>query len=76
MSNRGSGLLIRSCMFYAYTRPRYQVSVYRPIGPLLLLLSLLLLLFANHVAKCDLVHVVEIIHCLCLPLTAFVCYVA
>ena len=25
----------RFCMFFfAYTRPRYQVSVYRPIGPL------------------------------------------
>ena len=36
MSNQGQGLLghflIRFCMFYAYTRPRYQVSVYRTIG--------------------------------------------
>ena len=26
-------------MFYAYTRPRYQVSVYRAIGPLLLIFA-------------------------------------
>ena len=26
--------LIRFCMFYAYSRPRYQVNVYRTIGPL------------------------------------------
>ena len=30
-------ILIRFCMFYAYTRPRYQVSIYRTIGPLFLL---------------------------------------
>ena len=28
--------LFRICMFCAYTRPRYQVSVYRTIGPLVL----------------------------------------
>ena len=28
--------LSRFCMFCAYTRPRYQVSVYRTIGPLVL----------------------------------------
>ena len=28
--------LSRMCMFGAYTRPRYQVSVYRTIGPLVL----------------------------------------
>ena len=27
--------LSRYCMFCAYTRPRYQVSVYRTIGPLI-----------------------------------------
>ena len=27
-------VLSRFCMFYAYTRPRYQVSIYRTIGPL------------------------------------------
>ena len=27
-------LLIGFCMLYAYARPRYQVSVYRTIGPL------------------------------------------
>ena len=27
-------VLSRFCMFYAYTRPRYQVSDYRTIGPL------------------------------------------
>ena len=26
--------LFRICMLYAYTRPRYQVSIYRTIGPL------------------------------------------
>ena len=31
-----SVILIRFCMIYAYTRPRYQVSVYRTIGPLVL----------------------------------------
>ena len=29
-----SVILIRFCMIYAYTRLRYQVSVYRTIGPL------------------------------------------
>ena len=28
--------LSRFCMFCAYTRPRYQVSIYRTIGPLVL----------------------------------------
>ena len=28
--------LIRFCTFYAYTRPRYQVSIYRTIGPLVI----------------------------------------
>ena len=27
----------RFCMFFCFTRPRYQVSVYRTIGPLVLL---------------------------------------
>ena len=27
--------VIRLCMFCAYTRPRYQVSIYRTIGPLI-----------------------------------------
>ena len=26
--------LLLFCMIYAYTRPKYQVSVYRTIGPL------------------------------------------
>ena len=26
--------LIRFCMIYVYTRPRYQARVYRTIGPL------------------------------------------
>ena len=30
-------ILIRFCMIYAYTRPIYQVSVYRTIGPLVCL---------------------------------------
>ena len=34
-----SVILIRFCMIYAYTRLRYQVSVYRTIGPLVFLLS-------------------------------------
>ena len=36
-------------MFCAFTRPRYQVSIYRTIGPLVCFV----------VAICDLVHVVE-----------------
>ena len=28
-----SSIVTRFCMFCAYTRPRYQVSVYRTIGP-------------------------------------------
>ena len=31
-----SVILITNCMIYAYTRLRYQVSVYRTIGPLVL----------------------------------------
>ena len=31
--------LSRFCMFCAYTRPRYQVSVYRIIGPLVFSLN-------------------------------------
>ena len=33
-------------MFFAYNSPRYQVSVYRTIGPLLLFFSFLRLVFA------------------------------
>ena len=33
MSNQGQGLL-RLCMFCAYTRLRYQVSIHGTIGPL------------------------------------------
>ena len=29
-----SVILIRFCMIYAYSRPRYQVIIYRTIGPL------------------------------------------
>ena len=32
-------------MFHAFTRPRYQVSVYRTIGPLVLFFN------ENHVGK-------------------------
>ena len=32
-------ILSRFCMFCAYTRPRYQVSVYRTIGPLVLVVT-------------------------------------
>ena len=34
MSRFAQSFLSRFCMFCAYTRPRYQVSVYRTIGPL------------------------------------------
>ena len=37
MSNQDPGLLshfIKVLMFCTYTRPRYQVSVYRTVGPL------------------------------------------
>ena len=41
--DQGNGLLShflsRFCMFYAYTRPRYQVSVYKTIGPLVNMLE-------------------------------------
>ena len=33
--------LYRFCMFCTYTRPRYQVSVYRTIGPLVLFLMVM-----------------------------------
>ena len=32
--NFAQSFLIRFCMIYAYTRPRYKVSVYRIIGRL------------------------------------------
>ena len=32
--------LSRFCMFCAYTRPRYQVSIYKTIGPLVQCLQL------------------------------------
>ena len=35
-------IVSRFCMFCAYTRPRYQVSVYRTIGPLVCLFFLVL----------------------------------
>ena len=31
-----SAIFSRFCMFCAYTRPRYQMSVYKTIGPLVL----------------------------------------
>ena len=31
---KGSKLFNTICIFCAYTRPRYQVSVYRTIGPM------------------------------------------
>ena len=34
MSRFVQPFLFRICMVCAYTRPRYQVSVYRTIGPL------------------------------------------
>ena len=36
MSRFDQPFLSRFCMFCAYARPRYQVSVYRTIGPLVL----------------------------------------
>ena len=52
-------------MFCAYTRPRYQVSVYRTIG------SLVFIFFQLFVAILDLLQDVEAIHNLCKLLTAF-----
>ena len=52
-------------MFCAYTRPRYQVRVYRTIGPLVFVL------FQVFVAILDLLHDVEAIQNLCKLLTAF-----
>ena len=50
-------------MFCACTRPRYQVSIYRTIGPLVCLGKVL---FCIHDAMCELVHDMEIIFYLCL----------
>ena len=36
-----SAIFIQVCMFYANTRPRYQVRVYRTIGPLVNLCNIL-----------------------------------
>ena len=33
------------CMFCAYTRPRYQMSIYRTIGPLVLFAGVFFSLF-------------------------------
>ena len=52
-------------MFCAYTKPRYQVSVYRTIDPLVFIF------FSLFVAILDLLHDVEAIHNLCKLLTAF-----
>ena len=52
-------------MFFAYTRPRYQVSAYRTIGPLVFIF------FSFFVAILDLLHDVEAIHNLRKLLTAF-----
>ena len=51
-------------MLCAYTRPRYQVSVYRTI------VSLVFIFFSLLVAILDLLHVVEAIHNMCKLLTA------
>ena len=37
-SRSAQPFLFRICMLCAYTRPRYQVSVYRTIGPLVFFL--------------------------------------
>ena len=37
LSKFAQPFLFRICMMCAYTRPRYQVSVYRTIGPLVCL---------------------------------------
>ena len=34
-----SVILIRFCMLYAYTRLRYQMSVYRTVGPLVIIIN-------------------------------------
>ena len=40
-------ILTRFCMFCSYTRPRYQVSVYRTIGSLLVFFFILCSFFHN-----------------------------
>ena len=37
MSRFAQSFLIRFCMFCAYTRPRYKVNFYRPIGSLVVI---------------------------------------
>ena len=34
-------------MFIAYTRPRYQVSVYRTIGPLVIIIIIIIIMYIN-----------------------------
>ena len=52
-------------MFFAYSRPRYQVSTYRTVGPLVFIF------FSFFVAILNLLHDVEAKHNLCKLLTAF-----